>query len=109
MLVPLTPPPITTTSAVWTMVIVPRARSARFAGERRQRHGLGRRPRREDARIGHGLPGGVSDQMRERGPAHAPLAAAHPHPRPGLHLVDVARAVPRGLERLGHRHLLAPA
>src|SRR6266542_6703213 len=118
MLVPLTPPPITTTSAVWTMLtpfhrhgrILRRPRSSvRLVGEGRQRDRLGGRPRREDARLGHGLPCGAGDQMREGGTAHAPLAASHPDPRPGLYLVDVGSAIPHGLERLPHRHFLAAA
>src|SRR4030095_9864508 len=65
MLVPLTPPPITTTSAVCATVLL------RLHGERGQRHRLGGRTRRKDARLRHRLSRLARDEMRERGPAHA--------------------------------------
>src|SRR5947207_12430337 len=103
MLVPLTPPPITTTSAVCVMTL------RRLHGERRQRYRLGGRPRREDARLGHRLSGRAREEMRERRTTHPSLTASHAGSRPRFHLVDVARAVTRGLERLADRHFLAPA
>src|SRR5262245_17736038 len=103
MLVPLTPPPITTTSAVCAKVLL------RLHGERCQRHGLGRRTRREDTRLRHGLPGLARDEMRERGAAHASLTAPHANTGPGLHLVDVARSFAGRLERFADRYFLAAA
>src|SRR6266436_390535 len=103
MLVPLTPPPITTTSAVCVMTLL------RLHRERRQRHRLGGRPRREDTRLGHRLSRRAREEMRERWTTHPPLTAPHAGAGPGLHLVDVARAVARGLERLADRYFLAAA
>src|SRR5262245_44051953 len=103
MLVPLTPPPMTTTSAVCAMVLF------RLRGERGQRHGLGGRTRREDTRLGHRLSRLALDEMRERWAAHAPLTAPHADPRPRLHLVDVARSLARRPERFADRHFLAAA
>src|SRR5215471_6200930 len=78
MLVPLTPPPMTTTSAVCAMVLL------RLGSERGQRHGLRGRTRREDARLGHGRARLARDEMRERGTAHAPLTPPHADACPRL-------------------------
>src|SRR3990172_499404 len=73
-------------------------RSLDLAGQRRHRHGLRRRPRREHTRLRHRPPGLVRDQVGQRGPAHAPLAAPHADARPGLHLVDVGGPLAPGQE-----------
>src|SRR5262249_18413291 len=76
-------------------------------GEGGQEDRLRGRPRSEPARLRHRDSGSARDQVRQRRTAHAALAAAHAHPGPGLHLVDVGGALTDCLERLGHGDLLA--